>query len=230
MSIDPEAGRWERHLARKRDNPLFPEPDRAVTHARIMEAKRKDAEEAQAFRREFESLFSEAAGLAPQVDTEVVLKLRERIDRLYDRCAALGPSFEREKTALNKLYDVIAATLHRHAGADPMAAAELEEEEAARAAHVALLAEPLVAELLLPDSPVSADELVPTLLSCGETSLRAVLPLFDADQQTRLCQDARELLQRLRSQGHESPEAWARLDLMERHLNDWLRSSHEPLQ
>ena len=67
-----------------------------------------------------------------------------------------------------------------------------------------------------PESPVAADELIPSLLSEAEQSLAATLTLFDEQQMAALCHDARVFL------AQQDPErrladAWARLQLIEDH-------------
>jgi len=94
------------------------------------------------------------------------------------------------------------------------------------ALHFEQLAQPIVADLLAPDSPVAADELVPTLLCESEPALAAALLLFDAAQLGQLCVDARILLL-ARDPDRQLVAAWQRLAQMEAQLGVLLAGAAE---
>ncbi len=108
--------------------------------------------------------------------------------------------------------------VRRGAGDDPQALQELAQEESARALHYQLLEQPLVADLLAPDSPVAAEELLPTLLSSEADTLAAALQLFDPQQLRTLVQEGHALLDGLQRQGRLPSAARERLALMEQAL------------
>jgi hypothetical protein len=161
---------------------------------RLLEAQRLDHEELIAFVADVREAVAKAASLEPNADSETVLGLKESLERLYERSAGLAEDQSAHQAALRRLVDLIVRTLRRAAGADPLAQAELDQAEAARALHVEHLQHPLVADLLAPDSPIAADELVATLLCESSEGLAAALVLFDADQLAQLSLDARALL------------------------------------
>ena len=79
----------------------------------------------------------------------------------------------------------------------------------------ALAEHPLVADLLAPDSPITAPELLPTLLCAESEALAAALQLFDPEQTRSLAEEGRDLLARLEQAGQPPPGARERLALIE---------------
>lgn len=188
-------GTHERQLIRCADNPLFPPARRQVIQIEVTRAQRRDQEEATAFQARLRELVQRAIDLPPQADSEVVLKLKEDLDRAYEQACGLAGDPRAIKTALKKLLEIVMRAVWRGAGDDAAAQVNLREEEAARATHFALLEYPLIADLIRPDSPIASDELTATLLSDSSDALTAALTLFDADQLALICQDAGRQLQ-----------------------------------
>ncbi len=211
--IDP--GCHERHLRRRADNPLFPTETRTVTAAQLTDAQARDDRQLAAFQNDFVALLKQAAELAANVESDVVLKLKERADELYERCAGLAGDRSSEKQALTRLIESIMHAVRAGATGDAQALAELEQETEARRLHQQLLSHPLVADLLNPESPIGAQELVPSLLNETETTLRTVMGLFDAEQRAVLCQQAQQLLGKLGRDGIDTAQYAARLQAME---------------
>ncbi len=216
-TFNPQPGRRERHLARIHRNPLFGHPPPEVDLARLEQAWSGDREDLMDFEGRFRALVEEAAALGAHADTEVVLALKERLEQAYEEAVGLAGDQGRIKEALQRLVDVTMRAVRAAAGNDPLALDELAQEEAARRLHFALLEEPLVADLLAPDGPIPAEDLVPTLLSSPEAALGKVLDLFDREQIVALCAQGRALLEERREQGYPLPEAWLRLGQMEAH-------------
>lgn len=208
-------GFWERHLERKARHPQLFSADMTIDQTMVDAARLRDQQEQQDLRADFVKLLNEMAGLGDSADTEIVLGLKERIDRLYMQCAGLGGDHGKERQALMRLHDVVMTAIIKAAGSDPLARDELEMEQAAHALHLQLLEYPVVADLLRTDSPVAADELAPVLLSETENSLRVVLGLFDSTQLLAICAQTRELLDSIAMQGDDPPPYGARLRLME---------------
>lgn len=206
LQFSSSPGCRERHLQRKVGNPLFPESERSVTQAQVDEARRLDAEEQRAFDEQFRALLEEASGLSGSVDTEVILEMKERLDRLYDQCAGLGGDHTREKQALQQFNQVLMAAIQGAAAGDPMAAQELEQEQSAREMHLKLLEYSLVPDLLRADSPIGAHELVPTLLSQDRETVQVVMSLFDEQQQEEIRTEARALVEDLAQRGESSQQ------------------------
>lgn len=215
LRFSPLPGTHERRLQRMAGNPLFPEGKRAVSMADVATAQRRDAQELQQFQTEIQRLLREAVALAGQVESDVVLSLKERLDMAYERSAGLAGRQDEIQQALRRLIGVIMATVRSHAEGDPQALQRLDEEDAARAAHFELQGFPLVADLLREDTVIETDELVATLLSESRDALAAALHLFDAGQLSMLVREGSELLERCEQEGHTLPEARERLREME---------------
>jgi hypothetical protein len=207
-------GRHERHFRRKLDNDLFGAPIRDPQDDDLLEAQRRDHEELLAFIGELRETVQQAVELKPNEESQVILDLKERLDRLYESSAGLCDDHSGNQTAIRQLIAVIMKTVWAAAN-DIQAEQELEQETAARAAHFELLREPLVADLLHPHSAIGEGELVPTLLSESESAVAAVLALFDADQLALLVSEARQLLKRKDADGSLFPAARQRLLQME---------------
>ena len=187
-------GARERQLIRCADNTLFPPKRRQVLQVEVNDAQRKDVAEAVTFQGEFRALVQRAIELSPQEESEVILKLKEDLDRAYEQCCGLPGDNSETKAALRKLLEIVMRAVWRGAADDPAAQTNLREEEVARATHFELLEHPLVADLIRPDSPIEPDELAATVLSESEAAVAAALEIFDAGQLALLCRSAEELL------------------------------------
>jgi hypothetical protein len=214
MNVSPRLGAHERHLLRRRDNPLFPEALRHPDAAALEAARQRDAEERAAFVQRFQSLLEAAVQLKPNEESATLLDLKARLDQAYTLLASLGGEAEPFRDGLRRLTETLMAAIHRAAGDDPLAVQELAHEREARQQHYHLLEQPLLADLMRPDSPIEADELVATLLSVSPEELVAALWLFEQEELARLCLEARSLLAR---SGGASGED--NLVVMEQHLS-----------
>lgn len=207
MIIQPseQPGAYERHLWRKANNPLFPAV--TVDDDALLDAQRLDYEARQTFDKTFRALLEEVTNLAGNVDSEIILKLKDRLDQAFELAAGLGGDQAQAQDAIRKLLRFIMASVRRGAGNDPHAHLELDQEEAAREAHFTLLQSKLVADLLNPASPIQPDELVPTLLSASKDDLQLALQMFDEMQLLAILTQGAELLERLQAQGVNVPSA-----------------------
>ena len=210
-SFSERPGRHERHYRRKLRNRLFVEPLGDDADTRLSEAQRRDHEELIAFLAELREVVQRAVELKPNEESPVVLGLKERLEKLYETAAGLADDQTGNQAAIRELIAVIMGTVRAQAGGDALAAAEMAREEEARALHFALLEEPLVADLLHPDSTIGASELVATLLSEADRAVAAALELFDAEQLMVIYADATRLLQERDPDRSGLPEAQARL-------------------
>ncbi len=102
---------------------------------------------------------------------------------------------------------------------DPVALDKLAEEDQARKMHNELHQFSLVADLMLPDSPISKEELLPSLLSESETGLNAALQLFDQAQLTQIYQQAKTHVGQLPVETGNQPELQKKIKLIETALN-----------
>lgn len=216
ISFSELPGRHERHYRRRLDNPLFDPP--AVTDGEaLLEMQRLDHEELLAFIAELRQTVSRAVVLGPREETEVVLKLKEDLERLYETACGLADEQGANKQAIEYLIGTIVQTIRGNAGVDALAVQELMMEEQARALHFTLLQQPLVADLLHPESLIDREALVPTLLSESEEAVAAALALFDDAQRGDLASEARTLLASRDPERHLL-EAWVRLAQFEEGL------------
>jgi len=211
--LSQNPGRHERHFRRKLENPLFPRPTEADVDV-LLEAQRLDHEELLAFLTELREAVRAAVDLQPNEESQVILDLKERLDKLYEAASCLAEDQTGNKDALRQLIAVIMGTVRASAAGDSQAEDELQQEEIARASHFHLLEQPLVAELLHPQSLIEPDELAATLLSEDEGALKAALELFDVDQLMLLVGEAQQLLTAKDADNTPLPEARQRLAVM----------------
>ncbi len=187
-------GRHERHLIRKHGNPLFPESERKLTSSQLDEAQRLDHEELVTYIGELRKLVGEAVALGPHEQSEVILELKERLDKSYETACRLADDQTPNKDAIEKLVSVIMQAVWKGAGSDNLAHQELEQEEEARRSHYKLLENPLVADLLDPESVIGEHDLLPSLLSASREEFEAAVALFDTAQLNELCRQGGRLV------------------------------------
>lgn len=207
-------GAHERQLKRRMNNPLFPRERQQVGLDLVVEAQARDEAEREAFIKELQSLVQTAVELKPNEESEVILKLKEDLDRAYETCSGIAGEQADFKQAIRQLIDVVMRSIWANIGNDVQAVQELERETAARQMHFQKLNHPLVADLLRPDTTIAGDELVPTLLSEPAEAIQAAWELFDPEQQSELRQQAEQLLERLKAEGENLPDAWEKLPFM----------------
>jgi hypothetical protein len=215
-AIDTRPGVREAHLLRKRDNPLFSRAAREISNEELASARMEDGMEMDRFIQEFQALVQRAVALEPNTPSETILELKEELDRGYQQACALPGDQSAVKQAIRKLLGVIMRAVRSGIGNDAYAAQQLDEEDMARQAHFELQELPLVAALTHPESPVAADELIPSLLSEDDASLERCLILFDEQQLAEICHDAAQYLQRI-DPDRQLGDAWRRLDLIRGH-------------
>lgn len=208
MIIQPSEfpGSHERHLLRRYRNPLF--SGNADSNAdpvelnddTMLDAQRLDHEELIVFMKEFRALLQESTSLADNVDSDTVLKLKDRLDRAYERASAVADDQAQSRDALRKLVAVLMGAVRHGAGNDSQAHEELDQEDAAREAHFKLLESQLVADLLNTESVIGEDELLPSLLSAPKEELALAVQLFDPQQLQVLVMSGIDLLDKLKAE------------------------------
>ena len=210
---------YERHLQRKDGNPLYRLPVSDYSAEEFIRARQRDNESLHHFHNEMRGVIQQAIELESNVESEVILELRAKLDQLYARCSGFGGSCGEHKQNIRKLIDLVMKAVWQAAGDDPQARMELEQEEMARQQHFRLLEYPLVADMLLPDSPIESDELIPTLLLAESEELEAVMWMFEPAQLQQICSEAEVLLKKRQNEGFGLEEAWENLGIMQEHLN-----------
>lgn len=187
-------GRHERHYRRKIANPLFPAAPAEADDETLLEMQRLDHEELLAFLAELRRTVQQAVDLKPNEGSEAILGLKERLDRLYEQSAGLAEEHSGNQAAISQLIEVVMRSVERGAAGDQQAIEELMQEREARRLHFELLRQPLVADLLHPQSTIREDELAPSLLSADADALAAALQLFDLEQLSQLHAEAEHCL------------------------------------
>lgn len=218
LQFNSQPGPRERHLQRKAENPLFPETSRIVTQDDILQARQQDEMELIDFMNNFQTLVQEAINLKPETDSEIILDLKARLDQSYGHCCTLPGEQKQIKQAVEKLIDAIMSAVRIGAQDDPKALSKLEDEVTARQSHYALHEFKLVADLMLEESPIASDELVPCLLSEDQPGLIAALNLFEEEALAAIYQQAKSLLQSIPGSENTLTDAWNRLNTIETFL------------
>ena len=215
IKFSPLPGAYERHLQRKYHNALFPTSQQNFLQAEIDQARHRDQQDLQAFMEAFQETVTQAAALNGSVDSEVVLDLKEKLERLYVNSCGLAGDLGSHQDALMKLIRVCMQTIRRGAADDVIALRKLDEEEQARTVYFAMLETPLVAELMRGDEIIQADELVASVLSLDTRHLTTVLQLFEPEYLQHLVVLSREFVKSLPAHVLQSTEVDKKLGLME---------------
>jgi len=220
MSIEvlfsEKSGRRERMLRRQYQNPLF-EPACGVINIEpfdIQDARTKDAQDVEQFVNSFRELVQEVVELEPNADADVILKLKERLDKTYEASSGLAGDQDEVRGMIKRLLSMMMQSMWKAVGNDAQGISKLEMEEQARQAHFALLEHPFIADLLAPNSLIEEKLLVPCLLSEDAQTVALAVQLFDPQQQQIIYQQAAELISGLDSQHSRVQQAQQRLDEM----------------
>ena len=162
-------GCYERHLQRKFQNPLFPVKARVVTQEDVDAARELDAAEVSAFRAEIRNLKVTIRELASRrsVSFREWGNLREVVDALLDRADELGGDLEKEREYLWRLYGgMIEDALQATGGHKDL------QHHFIPAIIYSTLQKPtrgdpsiFAAQLTRKGTPISLEEVVPSLLS-----------------------------------------------------------------
>jgi len=197
-------GAFERHLIRKYNNPLFEERQTKVNSDTLMEVQKKDHDILQQFMADFKETMAKVVTFKPNEDSEVILEVKDKLDKLYGISASVADDQTRIQESIKKLLQVIMQSVRQGAGNDAHALQELDQEEGAREANFQFLESKLVADILDPDSPIGNDDLVPTLLSMDDKDdLALATQLFDLEQITFLLGEAEALINKLDKEGED---------------------------
>jgi hypothetical protein len=210
-------GRHERHYKRRLDNPLFREPA-TLNDADLLDAQRQDHEELLAFITELRATVERALNLKSNEESDVILKLKEDLERLYETSAGLADEQGANQQALSQLLNTVMNTIRSNTTGDTLAEQEMAMEQQARQMHFELLQHALVADLLHPETLIAPDQLVPTLLSSPTEQVKAVMVVFDPEQLSMIANEAEALIQQAeKSKVLELAEANA--DVIKQYLN-----------
>lgn len=155
-------GCFERHLERRRQNPLFPIDRQDVSPIDIEYARQRDNEERSALRsRVVNSLHPLMEG-PDSVDGRIAIDLLQNLHQLIQLVYQSDQGLEKEGVSLERGYQGLSESIRVARG--PEYADHLDAAARALQGQIALFSTPLLATLSRPDSPMRPDELVPSLL------------------------------------------------------------------
>ncbi len=200
-------GAFERHLLRRADNPLFGDRKTEIDSDALMDVQKKDHDILQQFMLDFRDVMGKAVSLAHNEESEVILEIKDKLDKLYASSVSVADDQTRVQESIKKLLGVVMAAVRKGAGDDAHALQELDQEEQARKLHFEFLESKLVADILDPDSPIENEDLVPTLLSAGKDDLALACQLFDEEQIKYLLAESEKLLNKLDAEGEDVQSA-----------------------
>lgn len=218
IKFSPLPGAYEKHLQRKYKNPLFPPSQQEFLAAEVEQARQRDQQDLQAFMEAFQETMTQAGALNGSVDSEVVLDLKEKLERLYVTSSGLTGDLSKFQDALLKLIRVCMQTIRAGAKDDVIALKKLDEEDQARTVYFAMLESPLIAELMRGDEIIQRDELVPTVLSLDTPQLTTVLALFEPEYLEQLILHTRDFIADLPSDVQTLTHVDDKIALMEKTL------------
>jgi len=200
-------GAFERHLIRRDENVLFSDRKTLVNSKSLMEAQKKDHEILQQFMLDFKDTMLKAADFKPNEDSEIILEIKDSLDKLYATSSTVADDQTRIKDSIKKFLNILMLAIRKGAGDDAHALQELEQEEMAREANFKFLDSQLAADILDPDSPIEDVDLVPTLLSANKDDLALATQLFDKDQVNYILTEAEIIINKLDKEGHNIKQA-----------------------
>jgi hypothetical protein len=211
-------GAFERHLIRRNNNELFGERQTKVDSDTLQQSQKKDHDILQQFMLDFRDVVTKAVALKPNEDSEVILGVKDQLDKLYASSVSVADEQTRVQESIKKLLAVVMQSVRKGAGTDAQALQELDQEDAAREANFAFLQSKLVADILDPDSPIENDDLLPTLLCAEKDDLALATQLFDQEQITFLLAEGENLINKLEAQGFDVKQAAENYIFMEGYL------------
>ncbi|HIP80827.1 MAG TPA: hypothetical protein EYH16_00245 [Leucothrix mucor] len=211
-------GAHERHLLRRHNNVLFGARQTEVDSDSLQENQKKDHDILQQFMVDFREAVTKAVDLKPNEDSEVILEVKDSLDKLYASSASVADDQTRVRESIKKLLAVIMQSVRKGAGDDAHALQELDQEDAAREANMAFLESKLAADILDPDSPIDNDDLIPTLLCAEKDDLALATQLFDEEQMTYLLSESEALLNKLDNEGQDVKQAAENFVFMEGYM------------
>lgn len=211
-------GAHERHLIRRHANVLFGERATKVTSDSLQHKQKLDHDILQSFMLNFREVVSQAASLKANEESEVVLKVKDKLDRLYAGSVSIADDQTKVQQSIKKLIDVVMQSVRKSAADDPQALSELAQEDAAREANYNFLESKLVADILDSDSPIKHEDLIATLLCAEKDDLALAIQLFDLEQMTLLLTQGKRLLDRLDVEAKDISQAAENYVFMEGYL------------
>jgi hypothetical protein len=221
LNFSEHPGPRERQLQRKLNNPLFLKRG-PLTQQAIYDAQSQDQQALLLFMEHFRELVQQAVTLDKNVESDVILLLKAKLEQLYAVCTGLPGETLALKSAMKKLIAAMNSSLRNAAlKEDSDALDKIDNDEAHTALHLQLCEHLIVSDILNPDQIINPSEQLPALLNESAEGLQAALALYPPDRLTQMVAEAIVLLKKVEAEGHTVPDAWRRLAQME----TWLQSA-----
>ena len=190
-------GCFERHLQRKHNNPLFPEPDREVNQKQIVEARERDQEDAANLQTECLELVSDVEKLPELATAGDVGPIRERIDDLLDRAAGIGGDADVISDLLITLRKSLVDSMREGMKDNEEALKALEDAEDYHHSRVEIVHNPYVAQV----GRIPTEDLISAMLSESPETIRIAMSLISDDEKPSVVKEACDLLERALAEG-----------------------------
>lgn len=199
-------GCFERHLQRKYGNPFFPPASRVVRQEEVDSARDRDRTEAMAFRGEYVKVLRQFVDLEDIVPVSVVMDQLEQLDDLILRASELGGEVLKEQEKMIQLFEGTLAELRTAVNREQ--ADGLQELEEATSYRWKLFLNAFVAQMNRPNTPITAEEVVPSMLTEDPKTIQLVMSFLDKDKdrQERVRWLAVRLLLQVSGEGHDVPQ------------------------
>lgn len=200
-------GAHERHLIRRHENILFGLRATELTSDSLQQKQKIDHDILQKFMLDFRKVVSKAVALKPNEDSEVILAVKDQLDKLYATSVSIADDQAKVQESIKKLIQVVMQSVKKGADQDPQALQEIAQEESAREAHFTFLESKLVADILDPESPIDNEDLLPTLLCAEKDDLALATQLFDLEQISFILEQGKQLLDKLDAESKDINKA-----------------------
>lgn len=160
---------------------------------------------------DFRDLVQKVTELEPNAEAELLLQLKESLDKTYETSAGLAGDQAEIQQMIKRLLNMMMQSMWKAVGNDAQGISKLEMEEQARQSHFTLLEHPFIADLLAPDSPIDEKLMVPCLLSEDSNTVCLAVQLFDPEQQQLIYQQGAELVLGLDTSNERIEQAHKRM-------------------
>lgn len=186
-------GARERQLQRKYNHPdLFSIKADDITTETVLMARQEDAAEVESFMESFRHVVERAVSLKPNEQSDVILALKEDLDKHYEHCCSLAGDMSKIKQALVTLIQAIMSAVRSGAGNDVTALAKLDEEDIARQEHYRLQEFAFIADLTREEASIPGEEFSVTLITEPMNVVAEALILFSPEQLGAIIADIHE--------------------------------------
>ena len=203
-------GAFERQLQRRHNNPLFPPEKRCVITAELLWARSQDnydvLELQEGMRGLLKHILDAAEPMAPFGD---VLKKRDQVEQLIIRAAGIGDLANSERQKLLRLYDTIVGCLRNACSGEIRA--KLESALAGSEGILKSAANNFVAQMNRANSPISTEDVLPSLLVEDVETVRVVAGCVSPEARIGMVMSAAALVENARKEGYVVSDAEEKL-------------------